>query len=66
VMSYLAVIVAVIGALIGWSPLAALLLPCVLASAFLTLGSLQLVTGHYLYMVHSQLRSGPNARTEEI
>lgn len=65
-LSYIVTATSIVGACFGVSWLGPLLQPLVLANALLTLGTLQLVTGHYLYMVHSQLRSGPTARTNEI
>jgi glycosyltransferase involved in cell wall biosynthesis len=64
--SYVATLASLLGSVLDWSTCASLLVPVLSTSAFLTLGSFHLITGHYLYMVHSQVRSGPNARTEEI
>lgn len=66
IMSYLVTIVSLISSWSNLTQVDDLKSPMLFTSAFLTIGILQLVTGHYMYMVHSQLRSGPVARTEEI
>ena len=35
-------------------------------TAFLCVGLIQVLIGHYVYMVHSQVRSGPTATTTEL
>lgn len=66
ICSYLVTLVSLTSIWTNWFPGEIRPSSTVFVSAFLTLCTLQLIVGHYMYMVHSQLRSGPSARTTEL